>query len=279
MGKHFGKCALCRKECDLSFEHIPPRSAFNSIPARPVSGEDLIRDNDRLPWDVKGLHYDHQQKGMGKYSLCEDCNNNTGSWYGNAYAQIAHLFHNALLEPISNIAIGLKVKGVYPLQFIKQVASMFCSVNNFDDERFVALRQFVLDKEAVGLDKSKYKICMYFTRSHFMKYVPMTAVLTGPAHGSNRFGHILVSEITAYPLGFVLFINPSDTYEYEGFDITCFADWKYEARALIDFPLYILEVNDIFPTFYRTKEEICNTIDENKKRAEELEWQKEENTN
>lgn len=22
-----GKCALCRKECDLTFEHIPPRTA------------------------------------------------------------------------------------------------------------------------------------------------------------------------------------------------------------------------------------------------------------
>ena len=42
MGKHFGKCALCGKECELTFEHIPPRRAFNSTPARPVSGEEIF---------------------------------------------------------------------------------------------------------------------------------------------------------------------------------------------------------------------------------------------
>ena len=74
MAKHFGKCALCGQECELTFEHIPPRAAFNSTPTKPVSGEELL-DDDRMPWDTTGLKYTNQQKGMGRYSLCPKCNN------------------------------------------------------------------------------------------------------------------------------------------------------------------------------------------------------------
>ena len=34
--KTIGKCALCGRIGELSFEHIPPKAAFNSTPARPV---------------------------------------------------------------------------------------------------------------------------------------------------------------------------------------------------------------------------------------------------
>ena len=64
MGKRFGKCALCGKECELTFEHIPPRAAFNSAPARPVSELELLRndyaeDKGRMPWEIGGLLYEN----------------------------------------------------------------------------------------------------------------------------------------------------------------------------------------------------------------------------
>lgn len=30
------------------------------------------------------------QKGKGKYTLCTNCNNNTGSWYGEAYCNFSN---------------------------------------------------------------------------------------------------------------------------------------------------------------------------------------------
>ena len=101
MKKKIGKCALCDKECELTFEHIPPRVAFNSTPAKPISEKELFDnklDNgeERVPWDIEGLHYQNQQKGMGMFSLCEDCNNNTGSWYGDSYVTFAHIVHGAI---------------------------------------------------------------------------------------------------------------------------------------------------------------------------------------
>lgn len=70
MSKHWGKCALCGKECELTFEHIPPRAAFNSTPARPVSGVEVLteknlNDKERLPWDTTGLRYQNQQQRHG----------------------------------------------------------------------------------------------------------------------------------------------------------------------------------------------------------------------
>ncbi len=48
MGKEpIGKNALCRKECDLTFEHIPPRTAFNSTPVKSVTGDKIIEDSER----------------------------------------------------------------------------------------------------------------------------------------------------------------------------------------------------------------------------------------
>lgn len=264
--KHFGKCALCGKECNLSFEHIPPESAFNNSPAKPVSGDKLVEDDDRMPWDTSGLKYEHQQRGMGKYSLCRECNSFTGVYYGKAYTYIARIMHVTLHEEIDPKYNAVGIKDIYPLRFIKQVLSMFCSINNSNDSRFDDLRAFVLDKNAVGIDKAKYKICMYFTKSNLTKYASFSVLLKQTAVGLESMA---VSEITAYPLGFILYFNPTDTWEYDGFDITSFTDYNYDDKFTFEFPLCVKEVNDFFPTFFRTKEEIQECIKTNKKWAEE----------
>lgn len=59
---------------------------------------------------------------------------------------------------------------MYPARIIKQVLSMLCSINSPEKPQFEELREFVLDKDAVGIDKSKYKLCMYFTETTLYKY-------------------------------------------------------------------------------------------------------------
>lgn len=265
MAKNFGKCALCRQECELTFEHIPPRAAFNSTPTKPVSGEKLL-DDDRMPWDTTGLKYTNQQKGMGRYSLCPKCNNDTGSWYGDDYIIVAQVVHSILSKPIDPKYQGFGIRNIHPLRFIKQVLSMFCSINNFEDERIDTLRRFVTAKDAVGLDKSKYKVCMYLTRSKLMKYAPLSVVIKMK---ESAFESMALSEITAYPLGFVLYFDPTETFHYDGLDITHFADCRFDDVTDIQMPFCIYEMNDFFPTYYRSKEEIQECIDENRKWTEE----------
>lgn len=266
MSKHFGKCALCGKTCNLTFEHIPPSAAFNSLPAKPVSVDNLESDTDRMPWETEGLSFLNQQKGMGKYSLCESCNNNTGSWYGDDYITMAHKVAQMFSHKDYAQATGITILGIHPLRFVKQVLSMFCSINdniNIDD-----LRKFVLNKADVGIDKSKYKLCMYFTRSNLMKHSPLSIHIE---FAQKKHKMLQLSEITAYPLGFLLYFDPQDTCEYEGINITPLADYEYSTLADISFPLCVKEMNDVLPGHYRSKEEIRKCIEDNKKWCEENE--------
>lgn len=294
MAKHFGKCALCGQECELTFEHIPPRSAFNNQPAKLYTGEKLISDDSRMPWDVQGLQYISRQKGAGAFSLCESCNNLTGTWYGDTYREMAQVIASALEkwkeEPVS----GIGIKDVYAARFIKQVISMFCSVNSpksleayryprqvtdkcqhspifqtmidaqmalcYATNMMAELRAFVLDKNAVGLDKSQFKVCMYLTRSPLVKMNGLSTVMNIKANS-----YVTLSEITARPFGFILYFNPPTDLQHQGIDITAMADLKYDDRATVEFPLRIFEMNTFFPNDYRSKEE----IEEGAKRAKE----------
>lgn len=263
---HYGKCALCRQYTKLSFEHIPPEAAFNSKPAKPVRGDKLFSKGERMPWDVSGLRYENLQQGMGRYSLCEPCNNKTGSWYGNDYINIAHIIHHFFAKKPFPNPTGVEIREIYPLRFIKQVISMFCSINSNIDTVMYELRDFVLNKDKVGIDKNKYKICMYFTESNFVKYAPLSVLATFDDSGSEA---IAVSEITAYPLGFILYFDPTDSRKYDGVDITSFADYGYDCSATIQLPFIVKEMNDIFPAHFRSREEIEKCVEENRKWVED----------
>lgn len=256
-----GVCALCRKNCDLTFEHIPPKAAFNATPSRPVTGDILINDNERMPWDLTGLPYENQQSGMGRFSLCRECNNNTGTWYGNDYVKFTHIVHAFLADNNSYLAQGVCVKQIYPLRIIKQVLSMLCSINNCDDQRLTPLRSFVLNKEETGIDRRKYRICIYFTRSNLIKYAPISVCIHQTESG---FKSIIVSEITAYPVGVILYLNPTDNEDFEGIDITSFSQYKYNDECTVEFPVCVKEVNNIFPIDFRSKKQIISCIEENR---------------
>lgn len=262
--KHFDKCALCGSKEKLSFEHIPPRKAFNFERIKPVMGENLIEDPNRLPWDTTGLRYENQQSGMGYYCLCESCNNNTGSWYADEYVTLAHTLHRVLDGDKAKEWEGIGIKGLHPLRFIKQVITMFCDINDPDNPEFDQLRRFVLDKECSEMDKKKYKICMYLTRSVNKRYLGYSILIR---ENKDKFESIAMSEITAYPFGFILYFDPTDEIEYEGFDITCCADFNYDDECEVVMPVVIKDVNTSYPLDYRTQEQILKVFDRKQKGA------------
>lgn len=268
---HNGKCALCGKECKLTFEHIPPRSAFNSTPAKPVSMEELLKGGnfagrERLPWETGGLKYQNQQQGMGRYSLCKTCNSHTGKWYGDAYITFAKIASDAIRNLSVEESSRIGFKEIYPLRIIKQIFSLFCSINGIDNPKLEPIRKFVLDKDAVGIDKTQFKLCMYFTKSTLMKQAPMAVSLKICGDKSEIMA---LSEITAYPFGFILYFDPTESWDYHGVDITCFADVDFNTKANIEMPWRIEEMNNFLPEDFRTKEEIIKCIEENQKWIDE----------
>ena len=66
-----GICHICCNYKKLSYEHIPPRKAFNDI---------------RVKYKGKTL-----QRGLGGYTLCEDCNNKMGAYYLNEFVTFVEL--------------------------------------------------------------------------------------------------------------------------------------------------------------------------------------------
>ncbi len=138
---------------------------------------------------------------------------------------------------------------MYPLRIIKQIISMFCSVN--PDTKLDDLREFVLNKESIGIDKNRYKICAYFTTSTTCRHSGMTGLLDIKTNKVT-----LLSEIVYQPLGLLLYLNADDSIKTEGIDITSFADYSYDDVCNIKLPLLFKEVNNWIPHDYRTTEEI-----------------------
>ena len=87
------KCRLCGEIKPLTFEHVPPKSAFNNRSVKLITGHELFKEEyeNRLPWEDEGLYGKIQQKGRGGDYLCQECNNNVGSWYVPGYLKFIQI--------------------------------------------------------------------------------------------------------------------------------------------------------------------------------------------
>jgi len=242
----------CGRTTKMTYEHIPPRSSGNASPAKPITMKSFLESKKQYPWD-KGIKYKNQQAGIGVYSLCKDCNNRTGEWYGAEYAGWVARAKNMLITNDINDYGHVRFEEVYPQRFLKQVLSMFCSINPQAD--IADLRAYVLDKEATKIDRSKYRVMMFFTKSQTRRMYGFTALAKSPEKC------VLFSEIVAYPFGFALFIDPEDETEGDWFDITPLANCTYSQQCNVLLPLMLQEVNGFFIGDYRSMEEIVNEVE------------------
>ena len=55
---HLGECKLCGKKENLTFEHVPPQTAFNSFPVKMYAFDQAIQilsgAGGRKPWTLMG---------------------------------------------------------------------------------------------------------------------------------------------------------------------------------------------------------------------------------
>lgn len=133
-----GTCALCNTQnVKLTEEHIFPGAKRND----PKPFQVKIKDPISMPitetqpsknfqeLSREGL-VTHEQGGLKEYSLCEKCNNTTGTWYGNAYIDWKKqwdLIANSDLTPgIQSIEGKITFN---PLRLLKQVVSCFISID------------------------------------------------------------------------------------------------------------------------------------------------------
>lgn len=255
MGK-IGKCHLCGKQAKLTFEHIPPQKANNNKAVHVINGDTLMKHigGVRKPWDLSGLRYRNMQRGMGGYTLCESCNNLTGTWYANDYINFANVVGYLLSTQVDITKVQsfvVEIKDIYPLRIIKQILCMFAStMHDGFLEANKQLREFILDKDSQELDKSKYRISMYALKEHKNQWSGLNVMCIGSNIRTVAF-------MDLYPFGFILELDPKDeNFEYVQ-DITNLAtDYDYNFKGTIHITLNILERNTMYPCDFRTKEEI-----------------------
>jgi len=244
MEKKSGKCHICGYEGLLSFEHVPPRSAYNNKTVLRETLEDLLKN--QIPPDEIG-NYRIQQGGYGDYTLCESCNNKTGSWYGSDYVNFSHLGMLALQQaykPEFLFNTGL----FHPLRIIKQVVTIFFSINtpglasaNPD------LVNFVMNRERKYIQKDIF-ISMYMSLGGRGRFFPLSA------RGSNN-GVDIISEFSFPPFGFVFSFKRKPLVS-RLFGINFFSHFEYNEQANFFLPLYVLATFSHFPLDYRTIEQM-----------------------
>ncbi len=135
-----GTCALCNSQnIELTKEHIFPgakRDRSHNLPFQATL-------NDTINTPISTMHstmtfeelkskgmVTHQQGGVSVCSLCEKCNNNTGSWYGNAYIDWKNQWDQIRKSHLNQNSKSIEGKITFnPLRLLKQIVSCFISVD------------------------------------------------------------------------------------------------------------------------------------------------------
>jgi len=255
----YGQCHICGKYGPLTYEHVPPRAAFNSNKAFMYFGKDII-GSDNFPWDFSEKKGKQHQKGLGFYTLCGQCNNDTGSWYGNAFVDFTYKGYRATFNQKNNANswTTITLPDIYPLRIIKEIVAMFFSVNNPNLSTIHQdLQALVLSKGKKGISKEKYGFYIYVLTGSIYRYIGIAGILS--ITGTTR----VLSEFSAPPFGYVFEVDPKNKRDY--CDLTFFAnDFNYNERRTINLQIPILECNTYFPADYRTKQQVMETYIKNK---------------
>lgn len=249
-----GICRICKKKSELSFEHIPPKVAFNKYTKfRSVPYLEYVQNSHREDYKPTTKL---QQGGVRSYCLCRNCNSFLGNNYVPDYFKMAQVGKSIFKNKEFQKAI-FTTSEISPLRLLKQVISMFVCINKpeFTDEN-PELLHFIKNPEENKLP-DKFRVFMYLNHSGQIRKLTMMY--------TNIYG--LVNELAFPPLGFVLSIDSDVSFPLT--EITHFKNINVDYRGNVDFRLLNLPTHLPFPIDYRTLQEIEEAVKKNKKYEED----------
>ena len=253
----FDICHLCGLHKRLSFEDVPPRAAFNDNPILRSSFERVVMSE-----DLDDLQGKIQQRGSGAYTLCEKCNNDTGTWYADSYVKWAEQAMRLLMAARGRPSLEYPFH-LHPLRVLKQIVCMFFSVNN---PRFQQaqpdLVRFVLNRE-VRLFPPDVRIYAFYTLSNRMRSSGASSAIQGLGSGNSRL-HVF-SEIAFAPFSFVMTLGDTPPPRPDLVDISGFSQYGYrDWRTGISMKLPVMSIYTAFPGDYRTRSQTLADYTANK---------------
>jgi hypothetical protein len=212
-----GLCRLCGELGKLSFEHVPPKKAFNNH-------QRLLRT---LEDHLSNRSHSKFRRGLGKYSLCESCNKRTGAWYGEAFVawtkQGFEWFDKVAGEKLISLPYYIK-----PLNVLKQVLVMALAMSG---ERSISfqeqLRKYLLNPKERDIP-SDYKVFTYFNMEGQLRFASEIAILDTTGEGSE----IIQAEVALPPFGYCI-TRPTENRKSLAeskklFEITWFSGFRYD---------------------------------------------------
>lgn len=248
---NFGVCQICRKVGKLTFEHFPPKAAFNDRRYKLLLDEevDLSKYDPRI--EEKGYV---KQGGIGGYTLCEKCNNHTGTNYVPHYVEWIHKSMENFLRAGQNPSLILP-NFIFPLKVFKQIMAIFCSLYADLTIQHPGITPYILDTTNRNFPKNLRVFTYYQAPGNMYRYIPI-AIIREP-----RRRLLEVSEISYPPLGYVLSLN-GEVPNGELYEITYFS--KYASNHWVDLFHRIPVRNVVIPQSpldYRSEDEIAKAID------------------
>jgi hypothetical protein len=254
-----GYCCICGDFGPLTFEHVPPRSAFNKRPVILVEMEKVYKAG--LDAERKG---NQQQRGAGAYTLCKRCNSKTGEWYGERFAE----WCQGGLEILQATGGGdylIDMYDFYPLSVLKQSMSMFCSVNGPGLAQTVTeLVPFIMHPERRLLDP-RLRVFAYFNPIGHPRHRPKGTMLDLFTARQSKF-----SEIAFFPFGYVLVMD-TESWDDRYFEITHFSAFEHEEKRPVWMRLPVLETHLPYQGDYRFIAQIRRVSGDLVKRASQAE--------
>jgi hypothetical protein len=211
----------------------------------------------------------YQQRGAGAHTLCEKCNNDTGSWYGDAYANWAQQAMRLIVGTRGRPSLDYPFN-LFPLRVLKQVMCMFFSVNgSLFQSRQHDLVRFVLNRESRAFPPH-VRVYVFYTISDRSRAAGATGVIRGLG-SSSSWVHVF-SEITFPPFGFVMTLGNTSPPEFRFHEISGFSQFEYNAwRPGISMRLPLMSIYTPFPGDYRTRAETLADFEDSKR------WEMEQN--
>jgi hypothetical protein len=246
-----GKCRICGSEGPLSFEHVPPKSAFNESPA-------FLQTMDEWMDSGKKRRGRVQQRGFGGFTLCERCNNNTGAWYGSEYVKWARELGRFVLEKPEGASIAkLWLNDVFPLRFLKQAVTCLFSANQpVFGESNPELVSFVLDRDRKGLSP-KYEVYLTLVAGS-LRSVGVSAKADVRQRDLNVSRMQVLTEFAHMPFAVRMTLK-ADFVDPLG-RISHFAQYGFDEKCGIRIALPVGDIASPFPGDYRSEAQVKRDI-------------------
>lgn len=250
------RCRLCGTTEKLSFEHVPPKAAFNNERAE-LYGLDAWLERDRLTGHP-GKRGIIVQQGSGVRTLCEDCNSRAGALYVREMARWARIGRQALAEnrlaveeadsQIAPSGIRLTIQRAQPGRFIKQMVTMLLAIAPVQlVDVYPDLAAYAREPNATEFPPGMTLYLNLFA-GPIARFVGQASVIREQDGASYA-----VSELAYPPYAYALVIGePVDAPALQGCDITNFASASVDRRANVEMLMQCGFGHTVIPLDYRS---------------------------